>query len=142
MKYYKDVHYYIYPLDFPRMGVLGVVCPNTDGTVNVYINTLYTPELQGRALRHELRHMAYGHLWCDTKSLTEKELEADTDDPNVVFADDYSSVEYTPPAPVGVPNADAPELRKIPLFHSLDALRKLYEFIYQCDIADAPRERR
>ena len=134
MRYYKDLHYFVYRLDFPHMGVLGVICPNTDGTVNIYINSLYSPALQEKALRHELRHMAFGHLWCDVKTLTEKELEADKDDdPRVTFGSAFEYVEFIPnrlpPLP---PN-------HILLFNSLDSLKKCYEFFYGCGIQDIPK---
>ena len=120
MKYYRDLDYYVYHTPFPRMGVPGVIAANTNGTVNIYINSNYTWERQQRALRHELRHFARGHLWNDVLTLTEKELEADDDaDPCVTFAPDYSWTAYEPPAPA------RPAL---PCFRSLDALRRYVEW--------------
>lgn len=123
MKYVRNIDYFLYFMDFPHMGVPGVIAANTDGTVNIYINTLYTPERQERAIRHELRHLAHSHFWCDTKTIEEKELEADIDDPSVIFGDDYSSVEYVPPPePPLLPNVftEAPP-GTIPIFGSLSS---------------------
>lgn len=95
MKYIKDIDYFLFFLDFPHMGVPGAVALNTDGTVNIYINTLYNPEVQARTVKHELRHFVRGHFSCDWKSITEKELEADDlSDTSCIFADDFSWVEY------------------------------------------------
>ncbi len=95
MKFYRDVDYYLYFEDFPHMGVPGVTVLNTDGTVNIFINTLYKPEIQTRTVKHELRHMVLNHFFTDWLPIETKELEADeTDDPNCVFARDFSSVEY------------------------------------------------
>jgi len=100
MRFYRGIDYHLIFLDFPHMGVAGVIAANTDGSVNIYINTLYSHERQRRALRHELRHFAHNHLWCDTLTLTEKELEADNDaDPEVSFASDFSYVDYYPSEP-------------------------------------------
>ena len=128
MKYYRDIDYFVYYCDFPHMGVPGVIAANTDGTVNIYINTLYTPERQNQALRHELRHLVRNHFWCDTKTIGEKELEADAEDTSVVFSEDYSFVEYTPPVPAPgldrIPDvfAEKPP-NTIPLFASPEAFR-------------------
>lgn len=97
MTYYRDIDYFLYFCDFPHMGIPGAITPNSDGTVTIYINTLYTTERQERALRHELRHLVYHHFWCDTKTIEEKEYEANAEDNSVRFADDYSFVEYIPP---------------------------------------------
>lgn len=134
MKYYRNVDYYIYFMDFPHMGVPGVIAANSDGTVNIYINTLYTQERQDRAIRHELRHLVKNHFWCDTKTIEEKELEADTEDNEVIFAPNYAFVEYIPattetrslrPLPP-LPDVffDAPPPGKIAYFDSLDAMKR------------------
>lgn len=139
MRYYRNIDYFIYFCDFPHMGVPGVIAANTDGTVNIYINTLYTPERQDHAIRHELRHLVKNHFWCDTKTIEEKELEADTEDSSVIFSDDYSSVEYLPPVPSEknddarkpvkerpLPDVffDPPPPGKIAYFDSLDAMKR------------------
>ena len=95
MKYYRDVDYYLYFLDFPSMGIPGAIFANTNGTVNIYINTLYREEVQKRTIKHELRHLVKNHFYIDTLSIEEKELDADdVDDQSCIFADDFSSVEY------------------------------------------------
>lgn len=125
MKYHRDIDYFLYFMDFPHMGVPGIIAANTDGTVNIYINTLYTPERQDLALRHELRHLAKQHFWCDTKTIEEIELEADTEDLSVIFGEDFSSVEIVEEKPTNrLPDvfAEAPP-NTIPFFNSLDAFR-------------------
>ena len=114
MKYYLGVDYFLFYEDFPHMGVPGVIAANSDGTANIYINTLYNPQVQRRATKHELRHLVKNHFSCDWFSITEKELEADdVDDPACVFADDFSSVEYL--GPVRRAPADAPTVcRRMP----------------------------
>lgn len=96
MKYYKDVDYFLYFENFPHMGIPGAIALNSDDTVNIFINTLYNTAVQARTVRHELRHMAYGHFHSDWMTITEKEVEADNeDDPNCIFDDDFAWVEYT-----------------------------------------------
>ena len=76
LKYYRGVDYFLFFEDFPHMGVPGVIAANSDGTANIYINTLYSPDCQRRAIRHELRHLARNHFYCDWMTLEEKELRA------------------------------------------------------------------
>lgn len=96
MKYYKDIDYFLFFIDFPHMGVPGSAVGNSDATVNIYINTLYNPEIWKRTVKHELRHLVKNHFHCDWMTIGEKELEADDiDNPDCVFADDFSYVEYT-----------------------------------------------
>ena len=95
MKYYRDVDYFIIFTDFPRIGVPGAIAANSDGTANIYINTLYCEEKQRRAIKHELRHLVKNHFYIDWMTVEEKELDADMlDDPRCIFADDFSCVEY------------------------------------------------
>ena len=95
MKYYRDVDYFLYFEDFPHMGIPGVTALNSDGTVNIYINTLYTPAIQARTVKHELRHMALNHFSSDWLTIQEKESEAeDINDALCTYADDFSFVEY------------------------------------------------
>ena len=127
MKYYRGVDYFLFFEDFPHMGVPGVIAANSDGTANIYINTLYSPECQRRAIRHELRHLARNHFYCDWMTLEEKELEAeDVEDPSCVFGEDFSSVEWVEPPKPALPDSPfrhPPEV--IPLFSGLDALTRL-----------------
>ncbi len=94
MRYYKDVDYFLFFEDFPRMGVPGAIWANEDGTCTICINTLYCEKTQCDTLRHELRHMALWHLWRDDMELREKELQADDiHDDTVTFAPDFAWVE-------------------------------------------------
>lgn len=114
MKFYQGVDYFLFFEDFPHMGVPGVIAANSDGTANIYINTLYSLDVQRRALKHELRHLVKGHCFCDSITIREKELDAeDIEDPSCVFSSDFSSVTYYPDL--------EKKVRKIPLFNSLDA---------------------
>lgn len=109
MRLYKDVDYYIYFEDLKHMGVAGAIMANSDGTANIYINTLYDIPRREQALRHELRHLAKNHLYNDTLTLYEKEADADrVNADDCTFGPGYTWVEYRP--------------RMIPLFRSLDAL--------------------
>lgn len=114
MKFYQGVDYFLFFEDFPHMGVPGVIAANSDGTVNIYINTLYSLDVQRRATKHELRHLAKGHCFCDSIPIREKELDAeDIDDPSCVFSDDFSSVTY-------YPELDQ-KSKTIPVFRSLES---------------------
>ena len=94
MRYYKDVDYFLFFEDFPRMGVPGAIWANEDGTCTICINTLYCEKAQSNTLRHELRHMALWPLWRDDMELREKELQADDiHDDTVTFAPDFAWVE-------------------------------------------------
>lgn len=124
MKYYRDVDYFLLFMDFPHMGVPGVIASNSDGTANIYINTLYTDEVQRRTIKHELRHLVKGHFSIDTMSVEEKELDADDiDDPSCIFADDFSSVEYDDEKPQEMPNVFDHPAGVIPVFNSLESFR-------------------
>lgn len=113
MRYYRDIDYFIYFEEFPHMGVTGLIAANSDGTVNIYINTLHNAERQEKALRHELRHMAKQHVFCDTMTVAEKEQEADHPcDLSCTFADDFSYVDIEDAPAVLSEKA----IRKIPLF--------------------------
>lgn len=125
MKYYRDVDYYLYFLDFPSMGIPGAIFANTNGTANIYINTLYCEKVQRKTIKHELRHLVKNHFYIDTLSIEEKELDADdVDDPSCSFADDFSWIEYTGmEEPVKIPNIFRHPPGLIPVFNSLDILR-------------------
>ena len=131
MIYRRDIDYFLFFEDFPHMGVPGVAALNSDGTVNIFINTLYCQEVQERTIKHELRHMVYEHFFCDWLTIEEKEAEADRiGDDACIYADDFSSVEFTgefhkrpEPQKPRVPDVifSHPEGR-IAVFNSLDAL--------------------
>lgn len=98
MRLYRGVDFFLFFEDFPCMGVPGFIGANSDGTSSIYINTLYCEKKQNETIRHELRHLALGHLWRDDMELMDKEREADrrwaTD---VRIADDFSCVEFLEP---------------------------------------------
>lgn len=130
MKYYLGVDYFFFFEDFPHMGVPGVIAANSDGTANIYINTLYCDAVQHRTIKHELRHLAKNHFYCDWMTVEEKELEADmVADESCLFADDFSSVEYIEEYGSKEPEEERlPDVLfhhpagKIACFHSLDSL--------------------
>lgn len=55
----------------------GAVKEDENGDYNIYINGRLAQDQQAVALRHELRHVKYGHLDDDVKSLEVKEMEAE-----------------------------------------------------------------
>lgn len=94
MKMYRDVDYFLFFQDFPRVGVPGFIGQNADGTCSIFINTLYCPRKQKETLRHELRHLALDHFWREDRPL--RDLEAEADDlygSDVSIAPDFSWVE-------------------------------------------------
>lgn len=111
-------------MDFPHMGVPGVIASNSDGTANIYINTLYREEIQKRTIKHELRHLVKNHFYVDWMSIEEKELDADNiDDLSCIFADDFSCVEYVEYQEPKLPNVFKHSKKVIPVFYSLEAFR-------------------
>lgn len=138
MKYYQGVDYFLFFLDFPHMGVPGLIVSNSDGTVNIYINTLYNKAVQRRTIKHELRHFAKNHFYVDWLAIEEKELDADDiDDPSCVFADNFSSVEYTEPNTPVIPKELQHSYKVIPMFYSLDSFRD-YVFAIQEQVKENP----
>ena len=96
MKLYRDIDYYLFFQDFPCMGAHGFVGSNQDGTVSIYINTLYCERMQRKTIRHELRHVALNHLWRDDMEEQDKENEAnDGLCEKIQIANDYAWVEVT-----------------------------------------------
>lgn len=120
MKYYRDIDYFFYFCDFPHMGVPGATIENSDGTANIYINTLYSREVQHRTIQHELRHVAQNHFHNDLLTIEEKEQSADDiNDGSCIFGPNFSFVEYVE----DVCEEEIEDERVIPLFHSLEALK-------------------
>ena len=113
MKYYEGIDYFLAFEDFPHMGVPGAIASNGDGTVTIYINTLYCKERQNETLRHELRHFVRGHFNSDcTLTLAEKEIDADNiDDESYQFAPDFSWVECIESMDIE-PEMSAPETNR------------------------------
>lgn len=114
------------------MGVPGVIVANSDGTANIFINTLYSLERQRETIQHELRHLARQHQFCDWKTIEEKETEAGEENPSYIFAEDFSFVEYIERQPAKTEVQEIPILHDvfkeakpnmIPYFASLDVLR-------------------
>ena len=95
--------YYIRRLDFPNRSVKAVTFPNSDGTFDIYVNTLYPESVQEDALRHELEHIRLDHFYSDAP-LRRKEAEADG------LAADSADAENEPAG------------RAIPLFSGVDEL--------------------
>ena len=124
MRFYRDIDYFLYFCDFPHMGVYGVAVSNTDGTVNVYINTLYNESIQQRTIYHELCHVAKNHLWDDVKTVTQKELEA-TDMSNCTFGNNFSYVEFSfQDVWDNPPENMIPEFKSLAAFHSFMLKRR------------------
>lgn len=59
------------------LSVEGTTVPNPDGSCDIYINSEIARERQLEALKHEVGHVVRDHLYDDTKSLEDKEKEAD-----------------------------------------------------------------
>lgn len=124
MKYYQGVDYFLFFMDFPHMGVPGVIASNSDGTANIYINTLYCEKIQRKAIKHELRHLVKNHFYIDWMSIEEKELDADdVDDLSCTFAEDFSWVEYAEQHMQKLPNLFDHPPGVIPLFYSLESFK-------------------
>lgn len=68
--------YYIRRIPFPNRSVRAATFPNDDGTFDIYLNTLYPPGDQERALQHELEHIRLGHFYSEG-DIRRKEAEAD-----------------------------------------------------------------
>lgn len=67
---------YIRYIPLPH-AVEGVTLPNDDDTSDIYINSNICPELQEKALRHEIEHIKKDHLY-DYNPVVINEKEADT----------------------------------------------------------------
>lgn len=131
MKLVLGVDYFLFFEDFPHAGVSGVTALNTDGTVNIYINTLHSRDRQIHAIKHELRHVIYEHFYCDWMTIEEKEAEADRiGDDACIYAEDFSTVEFygelhTPPTSPTKCSQDivsASSPGNMQLFRSLDEM--------------------
>ena len=132
MRYYRDVDYYLYFEEFPHAGIPGIIIENSDGTANIYINTLCSAEKQARTIKHELRHLAKEHLSCDWMTIEGKELDADNIfDSSCTFGEDFSYVEcaeeIVPPkaemAQQRLPNIFEENPKEIPVFNSLEVFK-------------------
>lgn len=55
----------------------GAVREDENGDYNVYINARLSEDQRVAAFRHEIEHIRRGHLHDDTKSVAQKEAEAE-----------------------------------------------------------------
>ena len=94
---------FVRQIELPRT-VKGFVTPNDDGTYSVYLNSLCDEETQRRTLEHELRHLDRNHFEREGESVAALEAEAD-----------------------GLPAEEDGKLRTIPLYRSLEDLRRCLE---------------
>lgn len=54
----------------------GVTVPNPDGSFDIYINSLQSPERQASRLAHEIRHIMLDHFYDDLLPVASLEQEA------------------------------------------------------------------
>ena len=66
--------YFVHYVEFPKT-VRGVTIPLADGSFDIYINSVLSPEEQKAAFDHELRHISRGHFYNE-KPVRENEAEA------------------------------------------------------------------
>ena len=74
-KLLPGIDYYLRSVPFPNRSSRAVVLPNTDGTFDIYINTLFSEAEQEEALQHELRHLIENHFY-DERPVAINEAEA------------------------------------------------------------------
>lgn len=67
--------YFIRLVELPPR-VKGVTLPNDDGTFDIYINALLSPEDAEKCLEHEIRHISKDHFYTG-KPVSACEKEAD-----------------------------------------------------------------
>ena len=67
--------YYVRMVELP-INVEGVTVKNSDGSFDIYINSLLCPEKVQEAFIHELNHVKKDHLYDDIKSIEVVEYEA------------------------------------------------------------------
>lgn len=126
MRYYRDVDYFLYFREFP-LDWIGYIKILPDGTACIHINSKASEIRQRRAIKHELRHLAFNHMWAEDKPMKEIEAEADAEDDRVTFGPGFSWVECEDDVvmcdnmavmPLVRPLAPANGSRQIPLFAS------------------------
>ena len=117
--------YFVRYVQLPRT-IHGTVLPNDDGTYDIYINSLLSPDQQEQALAHELEHIREDHMYRDDCTVADLEAAADHQAP-------------TPPpaAPQPIPAGT----KVIPLYASptayLEHLKASGEFQHMIDTAHA-----
>lgn len=92
MRYYRDVDYFLYFREMP-FDWIGYIKILPDGTACIHINSKASEIRQRRAIKHELRHLAFNHMWAEDKPMEEIEAEADAEDERVTFGPDFNWVE-------------------------------------------------
>lgn len=127
MRYYRDSDYFLYIEPMPVARWLGFIDPMPDGTVCIYVNTRVSEKRRRNAIKHELRHLAFNHMWAEERPIEEIEAEADAEDDRVTFGPGFSWVECEDDVvmcdnmavmPLVRPLAPANGSRQIPLFAS------------------------
>ena len=93
MRYYRDLDYFLYIEPMPVARWLGFIDPMPDGTVCIYVNTKVSEKRRRNAIKHELRHLAFNHMWAEERPIEEIEAEADAEDDRVTFGPDFDWVE-------------------------------------------------
>ena len=69
--------YYLRLVELPRK-VEGVTVPNDDGSFDIYINSLLSPQRRREVLEHELAHIRREHFYLDMPiSLMERQAEGE-----------------------------------------------------------------
>lgn len=99
--------------------VPGVVCPNDDGTFEVYINSRLSDDAQAKARQHEIDHIRDEHFYSD-KPIGQIEAEARGDIPCIPTPDEWLYDPYglpLEPMPVHPPGT-----KVIPLYSSPNAI--------------------
>ena len=98
--------YFVRYVDLPSK-VEGVTIPNSDGTFDIYINSVFCDARKQDILEHELRHIREDHFYNDILSIRKIEEEAN----GIACKDD------------GIPNVFEHTSDVIPFFNSLDIFR-------------------
>lgn len=81
MKYIEGIDYWIRFIEFPNMASESVVASHGDGTFTIYVNTLFSPDVQQERLMHELEHLENEHFYRDDLTITQIESQADGMEP-------------------------------------------------------------
>ncbi len=69
--------HYVRLVELPRT-VEGVTVPNDDGSLDIYINSLLSPQRRREVLEHELAHIRREHFYLDMPlSLMERQAEGE-----------------------------------------------------------------
>ena len=121
MRYYRDVDYFLYFREMP-FDWIGYIKILPDGTACIHINSKASEIRQRRAIKHELRHLAYNHMWAEDKPIEEIEDEADNGK-GVRFGPNYAWVELEEkPLPAGVYRAGEapPGVKTVPYYRSTE----------------------